>query len=258
MFIKKSLYRIKFIFLTVVFIGLATSNIYAEDACIDCHKDEKFRVQNKKLFDYYNTWKNSTHDIAGVTCVNCHGGDPAKTDKDTAHKDGFSSPVVSGEVFYKEIPQTCGSSKCHEGVLKNFIESKHFKALMKEGKGPHCATCHGSANSEIYYTSIIARTCEACHNEDTEIYPEATELAEKILQRLNVSHGYKNWIRIFYSDKDPAKVKEINALYREIADSWHKFDFLQIDEKSKELLNQLKSVVSRGLIEKKKMKKIKE
>ena len=256
MFIKKSLYGIKFIFLTVVVIGLATSNIYAKDSCITCHKDSNFRVQNKILFDYYSRWKDSIHDLAGVTCADCHGGDQNKTDKDASHK-GMSSPITSKD-FYKEIPQSCGSTKCHPNVLKNFTESKHYKALVEKGKGPHCATCHGSVNSEVYYASIIAKTCEVCHNKDTEIYPEATELAEKILQRFNVSHGYKKWILIFYSDRDPAKVKEINTVYGEIANSWHKFDFSQIDEESKELLNKLKSIVNKGLAEKKKMKKIKE
>lgn len=251
-FNKKNFYGMRLIFLIVFFVGLGVQHVYAKDTCIDCHRDDKFRVQNKVLFDYYNNWKDSTHDLSGVTCTDCHGGDPTKTDKDVAHKDGFSSPRVSGEIFYKKIPQTCGSNKCHGDVLKNFIESKHFKALIKEGKGPHCATCHGSVNTEVYYTSIIARTCEACHNEETKNRPEATKSAEKILQRINVSHGYRNWTLIYYSDKEPVTFKEINALYEDIATSWHSFDFEELDEKSQELLNKLKSIVNRGLAEKKK------
>lgn len=248
--IKKNSYSIVLTFLFVFFLGFPIPSVYAKDTCIDCHKDEKFRVQNKKLFDYYSNWKNSSHDLAGVTCTDCHGGNPTKTDKDAAHKDGFSSPRVSEEVFYKEIPRICGSSKCHEAVLKNFTESKHFKALVEEGKGPHCATCHGSANAEIYYTSIIAKTCVACHNEETKNLPEVVEGAEKILHRINVSRAYRNWTLIYYSDKEPEKVKEINTLYKDIVDSWHKFDFAQLDEKSQELLNKLKSMVRRGLAEK--------
>jgi hypothetical protein len=47
-------------------------------------------------------------------------------------------------------------------------------------------------------------------------------------------------------------LKEINALYRDITDSWHRFDFKQLDKKSKELLNKLKSIVNRELTKEKK------
>jgi len=255
--IKKNLNGVRLVLLIVFFVVVGLPYLCtAADNCIECHKDKKFRVQNKKLYDYYSKWVRSSHDIAGITCVDCHGGEPTEKDKDAAHKNGFSSPNVSGEAFYKEIPQTCGSSKCHDSVLQNFTKSKHFKALQKEGKGPHCATCHGSVNSNVYYTSIVAKTCEACHNEETKNHPEVTKFAEKILQRLNVSRAYRNWVVIFYSDKDPIKLKEVNALYGKVADSWHKFNFLQLDEKSQELLTTLKSMVHKGIAEKK--KKIKE
>lgn len=246
--IKKD--RMKLIFLTVFFVVLGVTHLYAKDTCIDCHKDDKFRVQSKVLFDYYNNWRDSVHDLSGVTCTDCHGGDPTKTDKDAAHKGNFSSLSDVDKSSFKEIPQRCG--KCHDTILKNFVESKHYKALLKEGIGPHCATCHGSVNTEVYYTSIIAKTCVACHNEETKNHPEVAEVADKILHRINVSRIYRNWALTFYSDKEPEKLKEIITLYGNIADSWHRFDFAQLDEKSQELLNKFKSIIRKVLAEKKK------
>ena len=55
------------------------------DSCVDCHRDPKFLVTNRKLYDYYQQWKASVHTQEGLSCADCHGGDPAKKDKDAAH-----------------------------------------------------------------------------------------------------------------------------------------------------------------------------
>lgn len=80
----------------------------------------------------------------------------------------------------------------------------------------------------------------------------ATAVTEQILHSINVSRAYRNWTLIFYADKESVKLKAINALYRNITDSWHRFDFKQLDEKAKELLNKLKSIVNRRLTREKK------
>jgi len=213
--------------------------------CIECHKDDKFRVQNRILYDYYNNWKGSIHDLSGITCTDCHGGDPAKSDIKTAHGDNFSSLTERDKESFKKIPQICG--RCHKAVLKNFVDSKHYKAVLQSGTGPHCATCHGSVNTKVYYASIIGKACRSCHNTETKNLPEISGTAEEILQNINVSRAYRNWALIFYTGKETVKLKEMNALYRDITDSWHKFDFVRLNEKSKELLNGLKSMVNKEL-----------
>lgn len=250
---EKKLFVSGLILLSILFLGAAATCTYAKDSCTDCHKDEKFRVQNKVLFDYYNNWKYSTHELAGVKCVDCHGGNPDKAGKDDAHKDGFSSLTAVDKSSYKKIPQKCG--QCHEPVLKNFADSKHYKALQQKGAGPHCATCHGSMNSEVYYTPIVARVCAECHNEYTKNRPEIVGEADKILHRINVSRVFRNWVSLYYADTEPEKVREMNAQYKDIAAAWHKFNFAELDEKSQALLNELKVLVNKGLSHKKEMKK---
>ena len=247
---KKNLYGMLFVLVIIFFMGLTAPSVYAKDMCVDCHKNEKFRIQKKVLFDYYNNWKDSTHDLAGVTCTDCHRGDATKSNKDAAHKGHFSFVGVTDKESFKKIPQICG--KCHEEVLGNFVESKHYRALSEKGNGPHCVTCHGSMNVKVYYTSIIAKACDDCHNEYTKNHPEVVGEADKILHRINVSRAFRNWVTIHYSDKEPRTVKKINELYRNITNAWHTFQFVKLDEKSLDLLNQLKSLVNRGLAEKKK------
>ncbi len=249
---RKQTVIMKLVFLMVFFLGASVSYIDAEDKCVECHKDIKFKIQNPVLFKYYNNWKNSTHDIEEIACQNCHGGDPTKSNKENAHMDNYSSLSSIKESSFKDIPQRCG--ECHEGVLNNFVESKHYKVLIESGTGPHCATCHGSVNANVYYTSVISRTCKGCHNEYTENRPEIVGEADKILHRINVSRAFKNWILINFENKDTAQADDMLALYNNVAESWHKFDFEELDEKSQDLLDKIKSLRNITLAEKKKNK----
>ncbi len=246
--IKNNAYPVRIMILALFCLSLFCSYAFAVDTCIDCHQDDKFRVQNKRLFDYYNDWKDSVHNLAGVSCSDCHGGNPLKSDKIAAHKDNFSSLSHMDSTVYRKIPDMCG--KCHESELSNFRQSKHYKSLFDKGTGPHCVTCHGSMNVEVYYTSVIVRTCQSCHNEYTENMPEVAGEADKVLHRINVSRAFKNWSSLHYSEKEPEKVREINDLYQDVAESWHTFNFEQLDEKSMNLLNMSKTLVNRGLAEK--------
>jgi hypothetical protein len=248
-FFRENSYKMILLFFTVFFTGISISYTDAKDTCVECHKDIKFKTQNRVLFDYYSNWINSTHEIEGVKCKDCHGGDPSKSDKESAHKDNFSSLTATDIFFFKKIPERCG--KCHEAVLKNFTESKHYKALLEKGTGPHCSTCHGSMNADVYYTSVISRSCKNCHNEYTKNSPEVVGEADKILHRINVAHVYKRWVLIEFHFKEPTKVDEILALYNNVAESWHKFDFEELDQKSQYLLNKIKSLVNRGPLAKK-------
>ncbi len=211
------------------------------DACVDCHKNPNFRTQNKKLYDYYNDWISSTHKRAGVSCADCHGGDPNAELAEAAHNGGFLPANPNSDVHYKKLPATCG--KCHQSAYQEFTQSKHFKALMNELEAPHCATCHGSINSKVYYTSIVDPTCNSCHNNQRAELPRVSEQAEEILQRLNIAKAYMGWTELYYKQKNwPAGIDEYRAEYQAIADAWHRFKLAETDEVSTELLSRLKVV----------------
>jgi hypothetical protein len=252
----KNIFKILLIHIIVLSFGFLIPRASAGNTCLDCHKDEKFRIQNKKLYDYVNLWKDSIHEINGTLCVDCHGGDPSKTDKDEAHKRAFSSLDPDIPVNYKKISLICG--RCHKEILKNFINSKHYKSLRSnivgryKGVGPNCVTCHGSMNTGIYEAHNVAKGCEVCHNEETKNNPQTGRKAEDTLSHINFMRAYRQWIELYYEDKKPAMVKEVNTLYKDMVLSWHQFNFERIDEKSKELLYKLKAIYRTRLAEKKK------
>jgi len=246
-FNQRNLYVLRTVFLSLFLLVVSFSHVDAADRCVECHKDVKFRTENRVLFNYYNDWKDSIHEISSVSCPDCHGGNPAETDKEAAHTGDFSSlSFIDKE---SNIPQRCG--KCHKEVLNNFVRSKHYKSLLEKGTGPHCVTCHGAANSNVYYTSVITNVCKGCHNAYTENLPGIVGEADKILHRINVSQSYERWVLIYLQDDYPSEVEEILGLYTSIAESWHEFDFKELDQRSRDLLNKIQSLVNKSVRSKK-------
>jgi hypothetical protein len=216
------------LFILFVIAALNTA-AFSTDTCIDCHKEQKFRVQNKALFDYYQDWKGSDHDEAGVSCGDCHGGDATLAKKEEAHGKDISPYKETSMVFYKNIPGTCG--KCHEEVYRNFIDSKHYKVLEKSGRGPVCITCHGNPLANVYYTSTVLSTCRGCHNLQTQNNPEVIDVADTILHRMNKNRGLLRWTSLHLKDVNELEDKnsekllaELREIFRDVRKSEKKKD----------------------------------
>jgi hypothetical protein len=242
--------RIVFFILMIPLLTVSYAN--AKDTCLECHRDRKFQTENRVLFDYYRNWRGSVHDREDVSCADCHGGDRTEKDKEKAHINDFTSLTHRDKDAYKKITDRCG--RCHKEILKHFTGSKHYKALLEKATGPHCSTCHGSVNTNVYYSSVIWRSCKECHNEYTENHPEVVEAAGRILDRINVSSGLMRWVLPEYYDAHPEKVNEIRSLYKDVARSWHAFDFTRLDQKSLELLDTIESLINKNVEAKQEIK----
>lgn len=125
-----------------------------EPVCIQCHDSDMMKPAFRSI---PGEWRQSWHYQNGVFCNDCHGGDPVDAAMAMSPLRGFV-----GAPTYQGVPEFCG--KCHVGILKNYVESGHGKALKASGSGPNCVTCHGShgvqkANLEI----INEQRCTQCH-----------------------------------------------------------------------------------------------
>ncbi|MEK7232347.1 MAG: cytochrome c3 family protein [Elusimicrobiota bacterium] len=211
------------------------------DTCRDCHQDEKFRVQNKKIYEYFQDWKGSSHDLAGVTCTACHAGDQTKNEKNEAHKGILPQSNPESPFHYKNIPKTCGG--CHASILERYQKSRHYDLLVKAGRGPSCITCHGALNAKVYSMAIIQRACSSCHNKRTGNKPQIIAEAQEILGRLNYAKGYRNGLAFYYkSIHKPEAMKVVDAAYSDVILFWHEFDFKRLAPRSKELLAEFKTI----------------
>jgi len=141
------------------------------DRCLACHLDQETPAAT--------SFQGDVHFARGVTCADCHGGDPSSDDPDAAMSKGKGFIGVPGK---GEIPAVCG--RCHgpapsafrsryklDDVLKKFREGIHGHVLAGNPNGPQCVSCHGVHNivrvtdprSPVSPARVVD-TCARCHS----------------------------------------------------------------------------------------------
>jgi len=202
------------------------------NSCTECHGNPQFRVTNKQLYKYYRDWELSVHSAEGVTCVDCHGGNPEKTEKKQAH--GKDIRQLLAPVNYEAISSTCG--KCHEKNVANYKKSMHYRKLTETGLAsptPTCVNCHGSINTSIPTADAIAEICSHCHNIITENHPEIPEIATYLVERLSfVNSYYRHVISKGATEKSPNFSSTMDQEFSVLAEIWHTLDLAGIEEKT--------------------------
>jgi predicted CXXCH cytochrome family protein len=163
-------------FLLLIVLANATA-AQTKSSCIECHiKLEDTRLSAPaKLFD------NDIHKSRGLSCNDCHGGDPTAETKEGAKdpRKGFL-----GKPKTLDIPAYCG--KCHSdaNLMKRFnpslrvdqereyYTSVHGKLLKEKGETrvATCISCHSvhgirAPNDPLssVYPANVAETCSKCH-----------------------------------------------------------------------------------------------
>jgi predicted CXXCH cytochrome family protein len=147
-----------------------------KSSCIECHA----KLEDPRLSAPAKLFDNDIHHARGLSCNDCHGGDP---NADT--KEGAKDPRKGflGKPKTQDIPAYCG--KCHSdaNLMKRFnpglrvdqereyYTSVHGK-LLKSGE-PRVATCischsvHGiravTDPLSTVYPPNVAETCAKCH-----------------------------------------------------------------------------------------------
>lgn len=154
-------------------LATACAAFAADSSCVDCHKSPNTATTAPHSVD---DWSQSAHAKAGIGCEACHGGDPAAKDRPTAHAGLLSSTDEKSRIYYKNIPETCGA--CHQEELTAFKTSVHYKKLEEEGRGPNCATCHGSMANHVLSPEQMQGTCTLCHHTPVNAYAAATALEQ--------------------------------------------------------------------------------
>jgi len=211
----------------------------AANSCIGCHGDPKFRITNKQIYRYFRDWELSIHAAEGVTCVECHGGDPGRSEKQNAH--GKDITQLLTPVKYEKISSTCG--KCHEANAKNYEKSKHYRSLIERGSSlptPTCVNCHGSINTAIPSSDAVTELCSHCHNAVTENHPEIPEIASFLLERLSFVNSYYRYVvSKGLAERNPDFCSAMDLKFSGLAETWHTLDLPKIEEKTQEIRKML-------------------
>lgn len=157
-------------------LALALATRAAADRCVTCHRDLP-----APLGTPVEGMQADVHAKAGLSCADCHGGDPAD-DELTAmdEKKGFV-----GKPAPERIPGLCGRCHADENFMRRFNPqlstdqlaqyrtSVHGQRLAEgDTKVATCVSCHGvhgilsvgDARSPVY-PSNVAGTCARCHTD---------------------------------------------------------------------------------------------
>lgn len=144
------------------------------NSCADCHATLE-AVQAELVSD----WERSIHAEQGVSCADCHGGNPGETDADVAKLE------LAGYIGVPDRANTPGlCATCHSDPVQmrqynlstdqfaQYQESVHGKALYENGdvNVATCVDCHGAHNvlavndpGAAVYPSNAPALCASCH-----------------------------------------------------------------------------------------------
>lgn len=155
-----------------------------DSVCIQCHGGLEGR-----LGEPVGLWRSSVHAVNGISCHDCHGGDPTDFAMAMSPERGFI-----GAPDYAAVPEFCG--RCHIGVKDDYLASAHGQKL--ETGGPQCVICHGNHRIQLASIELInQQSCSRCHDyeraaqvrktiEATEATLTSLELSTAALHRLGI------------------------------------------------------------------------
>ncbi len=185
---------ITFLFLLfLLYVPTTSSAEESSNVCIDCHQKLK-----RPMREPVEKWFVSVHKKAGITCVDCHGGNPTSIKLAMEEESGFI-----GVPNKEDVPDLCGG--CHSDIqrmrkfnirtdqLAAYKTSVHGLKLLKDEDDnvAACVDCHNSHDvlskndpKSPVYRFNVPQTCDGCHGDE--------ELMEAYDIPINQYELYKN------------------------------------------------------------------
>lgn len=156
----------------LMLLSLCGTALAEDTVCIQCHSGQEGRLAAP-----VKQWRTSVHAANGISCNDCHGGDPTDFAMAMDPSRGFR-----GAPAYNDVPAFCG--RCHIGVRQDYEISAHGKALGRGG--PQCVVCHSNhAVKPASIDLINEKSCTRCHSyERAARIKAAISQTEGTLQRL--------------------------------------------------------------------------
>lgn len=160
----------------MVLLFFASASAQKKNSCIECHT----KLDDQRLSAPATLFANDAHRARGLSCNDCHGGDPDADTKEAA-KDVRKGYL--GKPRTVDIPAYCG--KCHSDATlmkkfnpslrvdqeREYYTSVHGKLLKTgETRVATCISCHSvhgiraiSDPLSSVYPANVAETCSKCH-----------------------------------------------------------------------------------------------
>lgn len=173
--------------------GFAAEPAAAVTSCTACHSDPEL-FDAADIDGTVHAFAQDVHSSLGLSCHDCHGGNPdpaLKDDMSAAMDESWSANPYRGAPLRTEIPAFCG--RCHSdfAVMQRFRpdarvdqqseywSSRHGERLKQgDTRVATCIDCHGvhgirrasDPQSSVYPTAVAA-TCGRCHSDPEHMKP---------------------------------------------------------------------------------------
>ena len=177
--------------------GVAAS---AQEPCIDCHAAQEL---DEAAEVHLRQFRDSAHASAGVSCADCHGGNPSTFVELRAHKGVLNSARHDSPTNHWNLPETCG--RCHGAEYRALRQSAHHALFeRKVHAAPTCRTCHGSlAAQSLGVEGGLQARCSRCHGPGAD-HEAASPVGEEGRQAL--ARGGSNLARLRSLGRERAEV----------------------------------------------------
>ncbi len=198
--------RLKIFVLLAILLMLLNTQSFAQTSCINCHN--QLEDEMKAPTDAVTT---DVHLKNGISCHNCHGGNPDVKLEDDDEAAMSTKMGYIGVPDRKNIPKLC--SKCHSDPqymrtfnpnlqtdqYQRYLTSEHGMKLAKgDIKVAVCTDCHGKHNiqpansvTSMVFPTKIPETCGKCHSDkeymqDYAIPTDQFELYKQSVHGINL------------------------------------------------------------------------
>src|SRR5580698_9181358 len=126
---------------------------HVKSNCVRCHL-----TAGRELTAPVQDFARSVHDLQGMTCSDCHGGNREKDSE--AHEEEF------GFIGTKLSAHMAGCAECHAEQAEAVKSGPHYWDFSKQVnlKYPVCSDCHGHHDVEKPPAEFSLKTvCRECH-----------------------------------------------------------------------------------------------
>lgn len=105
-----------------------TEEDFKDNRCVKCHSTITSPISlSTRFYDWYT----SKQKEKGVSCEQCHGGDPKAIETEKAHAGVVPPSKAESRLSQSNLPETCEA--CHKDIVAAFVQSMHYQKLKSAG-----------------------------------------------------------------------------------------------------------------------------
>jgi nitrate/TMAO reductase-like tetraheme cytochrome c subunit len=251
------------VILMVVFINLSFTSARTlsqqsvakaqSNSCIACHSTT---LTPTELGNRFFQWHFSAHSEKGVSCDQCHGGNPSAIGKEKSHEGILPPGDLKSRLNQWNLPETCGT--CHQPIVKSFVTSTHYQKLKVSETGPSCTACHSHmARGVIYSPGALANLCASCHSTIDGVAPTRLDIpqrAKAVMETLQRTDYMVSWANLLLEKARERKLQVkpeqqemtlVNDSLKAAQNQWHTFELESVGEKFDLIFLKAKSLKER-------------